>query len=148
MLSNQYELSQEAHNRMKRRMKYDWKLTDLIFNLFHPLSSFLCWCSNSKRNPLNLKKRHGLFEKGETKFVKEFDAVYYARWMRNLNTLVTSMMDDSERFMIAYQKSNAISLLSDTTSSHSDDNYDDVPKLFASKTKKKKHVRIFNRYSP
>ena len=49
------------------------------------------------------------------------------------------MMDDSERFMITYQKCNSISILSDTSSSHSDENYDGIPKMFSKAQRKKKH---------
>mmetsp|Transcript_12871 Transcript_12871/g.11403 ORF Transcript_12871/g.11403 Transcript_12871/m.11403 type:complete len:173 (+) Transcript_12871:618-1136(+) len=66
--------------------------------------------------------------------------------MRNLTTLVTSMMDDSERFMIAYQKCNSISLYSDTSSSNSDENYDGVPKMFHKKTRKAKHIQKVNEF--
>lgn len=92
-----------------------------------------------KRNPLNLKKRLELFDKGETKFIKEFDAVYYARNIRNLTTLVTSMVDENERFMISYQKCHSISLYSDTTSSMSDENYDGIPKVFSKDKIKRQH---------
>mmetsp|Transcript_12872 Transcript_12872/g.11406 ORF Transcript_12872/g.11406 Transcript_12872/m.11406 type:complete len:138 (+) Transcript_12872:2-415(+) len=51
------------------------------------------------------------------------------------------MMDDSERFMISYQKQNAISLYSDTSSSNNDENYDDVPKMFQNKNQKSNHKR-------
>jgi len=51
--------------------------------------------------------------------------------MRNLNTLVTSMMDDSERVMINYQKCNVICLSSESEGSSSDGGgKDDIPKLF------------------
>ena len=92
-----------------------------------------------KKNPLNLKKRLELYDKGETKFIKEFDAVYYARSIRNLTTLVTSMIDENERFMIAYQKCHSIPLDSDTTSSFSDENYDGIPKVFSKEKKKLQH---------
>jgi len=123
---------------MRQRVRYDWKITDFIFNFFR-LFSFLFCCINKKKNKLNVKKRLELYDKGETKFIKDFDAVYYARSIRNLTTLVTSMIDQNERFMISYQKTNAISLDSSTTSSHSDENYDGVPKLFAKEKKKLEH---------
>ncbi|CAI2382440.1 unnamed protein product [Moneuplotes crassus] len=130
-------LSEKAHKAMKRRMRYDWKISDFVYNFFSPITWLLCgWWM--KKNRFNANTRMKLYEKGEAKFLNEFDAVYYARCMRNLNTLVGSLMDDSERFMITYQKTNCISADGETESSYSDDNYDDVPKMFA-KAKKKQH---------
>ena len=123
---------------MRNRVKYDWKITDFIFTFFRSFSCIFFCCCRSK-NKFHLRKKQEIYEKGETKFIKEFDAVYYARCMRNMNTLVTSMMDESERFMITYQKCNSISLYSDTTSSHSDENYDGVPKLYSNEKKKLRH---------
>jgi len=53
---------------------------------------------------MNVKRRLELYNRGEEKFAKEFDAVYYAKSLRNLNTLMVSMLDDSEKFMANYQK--------------------------------------------
>ena len=125
---------------MKRTVRYDWRVSDFIFNLFR-LFSFLYCCDGKGGKRLNVKKRLELYDKGETKFTKEFDAVYYARSIRNLTTLVSSMIDEKERFLITYQKANAISLDSSTSSSNSDKNYDGVPKLFAKDKKKMKHKK-------
>ena len=32
-------LSEDAQNRMKRRVKYDWKFLDFVYNFLFPLSS-------------------------------------------------------------------------------------------------------------
>ena len=112
---------------MKRKLKYDWKIIDFIYNLFR-IFSLLCFCCKRK-NTLNIRKRLELYDRGEAKFIKEFDAVYYAKSIRNLTTLVTSMIDENERFMITYQKCNSIPLESDTSSSNSDKN-DAIPKTF------------------
>ena len=118
-----------AHQKMRRRVKFDWKISDFIFNLFSSLSCLFCWIK--KRKSLNVKKRFELYEKGEEKFIKEFDAVQFAKSMRNLNTLVTSMMDDSERVMIKYQKCNVISLSSGDEGNGSDGiGKNEIPKLF------------------
>mmetsp|Transcript_7776 Transcript_7776/g.6873 ORF Transcript_7776/g.6873 Transcript_7776/m.6873 type:complete len:203 (+) Transcript_7776:1003-1611(+) len=100
------DLAKKAHNRMRRRLRYDWNLADFIYNSFSFLSC-LCFCIKKKR-PMNVKDRHKLYKKGEEKFTKEFDAVYYAKSLRNLNTLVNSLLDDSEKFMINFQRRNAI----------------------------------------
>ena len=73
-------------------------------------------------------------------YIKEFDAVYYARSIRNLKMLVASLMDDSERFLSTYQHFNSISLVSESISSNSsDDPYEKIPKLLASRNKRYKH---------
>jgi hypothetical protein len=130
-------MSEAALNKMRNRFKYDWRLSDFLFTFVAPCS-FICDCSKNKK--FGFKQRLGLFEKGETKYIKEFDAVYYAQNIRNLKTLVTSMMDDSERFLVAYQRYHSISAFSDTASSHEDEDYDDVPNLYAGKEKKDKHL--------
>ena len=115
-------ISEKALNKMKNRYKYDWKLSDFLFTFVAPCS-FICDCSKNKK--FGLRQRFGLFEKGETKYVKEFDAVYYAQNIRNLKTLVTSMMDDSERFLVTYQKYHSISVFSDTESSNDNEEFEE-----------------------
>ena len=65
--------------------------------------------------------------------------------MRNLNTLVTSMMDDSERVMIKYQKFNAISLSSEDEGSENDEEEKgEIPKLFTKdKSNYQRHLDSF-----
>ncbi|CAI2382433.1 unnamed protein product [Moneuplotes crassus] len=134
-------LANKAHKAMKRRMRYHWKVSDFVYNFFSPITWLLCGCW-MKKNRLNAHTRMKLYEKGEAKFLNEFDAVYYARCMRNLNTLVGSLMDDSERFMITYQKTNCISADGETESGYSDDNYDGVPKMFAKAKKRQHQVKV------
>jgi hypothetical protein len=137
-------MSEKAINKMKNRYKYDWKLSDFLFTFVAPCS-FICYCFKNKK--FGFMQRFGLFEKGETKYIKEFDAVYYAQNIRNMKTLVTSMMDDSERFLVTYQKYHSISVNSDTASSHDDEDYDDVPSLYMGKEKKVGFISLFlNKY--
>jgi hypothetical protein len=49
-----------------------------------------------------------MFNKGENKFIKEFDAVRFVRMTRNLKMIVSSIMNDSQRFIASYQKINTI----------------------------------------
>ena len=66
--------------------------------------------------------------KGLKKYIQEFDAEYYAKSLRELKMLVSSLMDDSERFMSAYQHWNWLSLLkSDTESDSDNDPTKDMP---------------------
>ena len=61
--------------------------------------------------------------------------------------LMHSLMDESERYLAPYQKSNAISLLSDTNSNLSDDSaYSEIPKLLWDSTQKQKHVISVNKF--
>ena len=126
---------------MKRRARYDWKFSDFFYNLFNFL--IFCCCVNMK-NKLNVKKRFDIYEKGEEKFIKDFDAVDYADNMRNLKALLTSLMDDSEKLMVKYQKSKVISLTSENSSSEESDgggkSSEEIPKLFSSKTRRLMHL--------
>jgi hypothetical protein len=124
----------KATNKMKNHYRYDWKISDFLFTFIAPI---ICICSRDRS--YGIKQRYGLFEKGETKYIKEFDAVYYARNIRNLKAIVTSMMNKKERFLVTYQKRHSISVLSDTTSSPSDKNYDHVPRLCENQKKKDDH---------
>lgn len=135
MLKSRDILSSSAHSAMKRRMRYDWKITDFLYTFISPL----CCCCRSRK--LGVSTRHKLHKMGEDKFIKEFDAVYYANSMRNLNTLVSSLMDDSERFMITYQKSNCLSLSQESGDS-SDPGGFELPKIFQKKRKKQHIARI------
>ncbi|CAI2382333.1 unnamed protein product [Moneuplotes crassus] len=142
---SRHHISNKAHRRMKKRVRYDWKLSDFVFNLFSSLKC-LCFCCCRMKNKLHIKLRHKLYERGEEKFIKEFDAVTFARNARNMNTLINSMMDEKERMMVIYQKSNVIPLNSDTKSSESEDPYDEVPKMFSLHKKKILHQHMVNKF--
>ena len=80
-----------------------------------------------------------IFNKGEDKFIQEFDAVHYAKSIRNLNTLMAAMLDDSEKFMVKYQKSSLISLESSESESSNESDENDIPKLYSNVNRKAKH---------
>lgn len=137
---------------MRRRVRYDWRMSDFFYNLIKPI-----WClfdrNKKSKKALSFKNRQKLYEKGKLKFLKEFDVLSFAKNMRNMKTLVTSMIDDKERFMIKYQKWNSISLLSNTSDGGSDEQYGLIPKVFDKEKKKDFHKervdefmvhRIFN----
>ncbi|CAI2375893.1 unnamed protein product [Moneuplotes crassus] len=127
-----------AINKMRKRVKYDWKIWDYIFNLFRCFSFAFYCCCKDKRS-LNLRNRLKLYDNGEEKFNKELDVVSFIRTYRDLSTLVTSMVDENEKFMITYQKSNSISFQRDTSESSNDENYEAVPKLFSRRRQKELH---------
>lgn len=66
--------------------------------------------------------------------------------MRRLNMLFWALLDDSERFLAAYQKFNTIRVDSESDTSSSSDNddpYKKIPKLFSKRAKKENHdIRI------
>ena len=80
---------------------------------------FKCIGRKCRKNALNLHTRYLIFKKGESKFVKEFDVVEFAKTQRKLKMLVLSLMDDNKRYLASYQKLNAISLLSNSDSNDS-----------------------------
>ena len=83
-----------------------------------------------------------MYEKGVDKYIKEFDAVYYAKSLRNLRMLVSSLMDHNERFMAAYQHCNSISLLkSDTESESENEAVQDMPDYLQKKEEYQKEHR-------
>ena len=82
---------------------------------------FKCIGIKCRKNALNLHTRYLIFKRGESKFAKEFDVVEFAKTQRKLKMLVLSLMDDDKRFLASYQKLNAISLLSNSSSINSND---------------------------
>jgi hypothetical protein len=128
---------------MQSRTRFDWKLTDLVYNF---LVLFKPSCCLRKQAQPNIHSRYELFKKGEAKLMKEFDAIYFAKSMRNLNMIIASMMDDSERFMASYQKVNALNFDGDMTDSHSDDVGQDIPKMFEKSTDKEQHTKKISEF--
>ena len=53
-------------------------------------------------------------------------------------------MDKSERFLSVYQKSNAISLSSESENQSDDPDYTKIPKMLASEQEKQDHVLAVN----
>ena len=77
--------------------------------------------------------------------MKEFDAEYYVKSLRNLQMLVSSLMDDSERFMNVYQHSNAISISkNDTDMDTDDDTSKAIPKMIKDKNSKEHEETVQN----
>ncbi|CAI2372806.1 unnamed protein product [Moneuplotes crassus] len=121
------DLSEKAKQAMLRRAKYDWKLTDLIYNTLGVFSVVFRCCLN-KKNPMNIHQRLKLFEIAEQKYVRELDAVEFSKNMRNLNTLVASLLDKKEQLLVQHQKSNVLIL--DESDDGEKQLKDDFPKLF------------------
>ncbi|CAI2377011.1 unnamed protein product [Moneuplotes crassus] len=137
-LISKQKMIEKAHQRMRSLVRYDYSFMDFLFSILNNIPCLFVCCCRSK-NRLHLKKRNSLFNKGGDKFIKEFDAVRYAKSMREVQTLLKSMIDDKERFIIPYQKCNSIAMHSESDSDHGDDNYAKVPKMFAKSKIKELH---------
>ena len=68
------------------------------------LNAFSCG-SNS------LYTRHKVYQQGIDKFSQEIDIIYYVYSLRKLKTLVSSLMDDSEKYLSVYQYQNCLRLI-------------------------------------
>ena len=88
---------------------------------------------------MNVKNRLRFYDKGEQKFIKEFDALTFAKSIRNLNNLVEAMLDDDEKIMVKYQKVNVITPESDSEVEDKEGK-EEVPKLFSQKQNKEVHT--------
>ena len=136
MIQNKFELAKHSKGCMGRRVRYDWNWKDFLFNSFRIFSCLFCCIKN---RPMNVKNRLRFYDKGEQKFIKEFDALTFAKSIRNLNNLVEAMLDDDEKIMVKYQKVNVITPESD--SEHEDkQGKEEVPKLFSQKQNKEVHT--------
>ena len=92
------------------------------------------------------KRDQKYFNKGEERLTKEFDAVHYVKSIRNLNTLVASMLNDNEKLLIKYQKSNLIELESNESGSSDESNEDEIPRLFSNNNHKAKHKAEIDKF--
>ena len=115
---------------------------DFIYNFLIPAKTLCCWRSSIK----HLNTRYRLFMKGQNKFVKEFDSIEFARSQRKLKMFVHWLMNKSERFLAVYQKSNAISLTSESKSESDNPLYANIPKMLDNNEKKENHQAIVNRF--
>lgn len=102
------DLAEKALKAIQRRFKYNWKISDFIYNGFGALKFLFC-CVNKKNN-FNIKNRLELYKEGENKLTEELDAVQFIKSIRNLTTLVSSLLDDSEKTMVQYQKSHVLEI--------------------------------------
>ena len=87
------------------------------------------------------------FKKGEDKFLKEFDAVEFVRTQRKLKMLMNSLINEDERFFTPYQKTNALSLFSNSDNSDFDDpDYTKIPKFLSSAKIKQKNSVVIDKF--
>ncbi|CAI2384546.1 unnamed protein product [Moneuplotes crassus] len=125
------ELSEKARQSIQRRFNYDWRFTDLFYNACGYFK-FMFHCCVNKKNNINVKRRLEYYSKGQDKYAHEFDAVRFCKSMRNLQALVRSLLDDSEKYIIKHQRSNVLTF--DESGDDTDiqeDNDKKTPKLFA-----------------
>lgn len=75
-------------------------------------------------------------EKGEQKYLKEFDVEYFAHTMRKVHVLLSSMLNDKKRFLTNYQQFHVLRLQDEEDLDGRDDDqgedndreYEQVPK--------------------
>ena len=132
----------KAASNMRKRYRYNYSMFDIIYNLVIPFK-VICCCKNKLNN---IHTRYKLFKKGQKKLEKEFDAVEFARSQRKLKMLIYWLMDKSERFLAVYQKSNAISLSTESESLPDDPSYTKIPKMLDKEETKQNHGLIVNRF--
>ena len=138
------ELVHRAADSMRMRFRYNYSVYDLSYNLLFPFKCFGKYC---RKSIYNIHSRYTLFQKGESRLAKELDIISFARTQRKQKILMHSLMDESERYLAPYQKSNAISLLSDSNSSLSDDSaYSEIPKLLWDSKQKRNYVASVNKF--
>ena len=138
------ELTLKAIESMKSRFRFSYSIYDFAYNLLWP---FKCFGDKWRKGLFNVHQRYKLYQKGEEKFIKEFDAVEFARTQRKLKMLMHSLMDESERFLAPYQKSNTIKLIDDSETDHSDDpSYLKIPKMKSDTNDKEQHRLIVNNF--
>ena len=89
-------------------------------------------CCDASNRVKTMHQRHRLYLKGKRKFVAEFDAVAFARAQRKLKMLMNWLMDKSDHYLAVFQRSNALCLTSDSSST--DSAYNKVPKLHSVQT--------------
>lgn len=85
---------------------------------------------------MNIHTRLEVFNLGEEKYTKEFDAIQFATNMRDLRALVKSLLDSNERFLLQNQKSHC---LIHSDSEEEPDHPQPVPKLFTTQKEKSEH---------
>lgn len=124
-----HTISQKAEETMKDRYRFYWKFIDLFYNTLGYLRYCFRCCVN-KKNPMNIQKRLEIYNIGEDKYIKEFDAIEFAKNMRNLNTLLKAMLNKEERYLVQHQKSHVLILDDDEPKPPEPQK---VPKLFTQK---------------
>ncbi|CAI2379631.1 unnamed protein product [Moneuplotes crassus] len=123
------EMTNKTLETIKRRVKYNWKIEDLIYNILGVLK-FIFYCFIKKKATLNVKKRLQFYQQGEQKFIKKFDAVNFVQSLRNLKALTNSLFNEKEIFMVKYQRSNA--LVANENSEKHENKKKGMPKIFTS----------------
>lgn len=112
--------------------------------------NLLCCCkalSCNKNKPYGFYNRFQLLEKGLDKFSSEFDAEQYAKSIRNLKMLVSSVMDENERSLGKFQHTNTISLIKSESDEESEGEIDkEMPKLIERKSTLAHHRNIVDKF--
>ena len=108
-----------------------------------------CAAANSdafSHNSYSLYSRYKLYQQGLDKFTQETDIVYYAKSLRLLKTLLSSLMDDSEKYLSVYQHQNCLRLVDcDLCQDDTQDNLN-IPRLLSDSSKIVPHNSNTNQF--
>ena len=119
----------------------------IIKQLICAITYFVAASSDAfSHSSYSLYNRHKLYQQGIDKFTQETDIVYYAKSLRMLKTLLSSLMDDSERYLSVFQHQNCLRLVD--SYSNEDDAPDEIriPKLFSDSSKIVPHNANINEF--
>ena len=111
------ELIQKAVNEMKSRSKFNYSISDVVYNVIWPFKWLkFAWLKVCK----TLKNRYRLYLKGQNKLLKELSVVQFVKMQHRLNLLVRLLLDRRGRLLAAYQQSDTLSIASNSPEDYSD----------------------------
>ena len=94
----------------------------------------------------SLYKRHKLYLKGLDKFSQEIDILYYTKSLRLLKTLLSSLMDDSEKYLSMYQHQNCLKMIDWDLCQDETPEEHQIPKLTSNETMIELHHTHVNEF--
>ena len=87
-----------------------------------------------------------MYQQGVDKFAQEIDVISYTKSLRLLKTLLSSLMDDSEKYLSIYQHQNCLKLFD--RDMNEDDASEDIqiPHLMSNSETIESHQKEVNRF--
>ena len=111
------ELIQKAVNEMKSRSKFNYSISDVVYNVIWPFKWLkFAWLKVFK----TLKNRYRLYLKGQNKLLKELSVVQFVKMQHRLNLLVRLLLDRQGRLLAAYQQTDTLGIASNSAEDCSD----------------------------
>ena len=90
--------------------------------------------------------RHKLYLQGISRFKQEIDIVKYAKSLRLLKILVSSLMDKSEKYLSTYHQQNCLKLTSCELCKDSAPKSQTIPRLNSKVSDIETHIKNVNRF--